>query len=66
MSFHFSRDAYTSVVVSAIDIDGHVVGGALVPNIMEDDSMSGCSNADPSKYMYSVVSTDSDRTTDML
>ena len=53
-------------MVSAIDRDGGVVGGALVPNITEDDSMSGCSNADPSKYMYSVVNTDSDRTTDML
>ena len=38
-------------MVSAIDGDGHVVSVALVPNITEDDSMSGCSNADPSKYI---------------
>jgi len=42
------RDAYTHIEVSAIDKDGHVVG-ALVPNVTEDDSLSGCSSADPRK-----------------
>ena len=56
-AFYLNRDAYTSVVVSAIVRNDHVMGVALVPNITEDDSLSECASPDSSKYLVASAQT---------